>query len=125
MTIAVGDLQFRGPYSNLAMLENRPGVWAVLDGRDVPPVAVGSAEDVRRAVEDHPGRRCWGRRCDRPAVAVFYSPLDARRERLVRRLRGAYELPCLSDGVTLPAPRPETGDLVAYGKLEDGGGRVA
>lgn len=105
MPITVGDYRFRGPYRRVAMLEERPGVWAVLDGRKVPPVAAGSAEDVRTAVEEHPARACWTRRCDRPAVAVFYSPMDDRRQRLLRELRGRYELPCLSDGVTLPAPR--------------------
>lgn len=105
MPITVGDFRFRGPYSRMAMLENRAGVWAVLDGRNLPPVAAGAAEDVRAAVEDHPARACWTRRCDCPAVAVFYSPMEPRRQRLVRALRGAYELPCLSDGVTLPAAR--------------------
>lgn len=119
MPITVGDFQFRGPYSRLAMLEPRPGVWAVLDGRTVPPVAVGNAEDVRTAVENHPARRCWTRRCDRPAVAVFYSPMRARRERLVRELRGAYELPCLGHGATLPAPRFEHDGLPSL-RTEEG-----
>lgn len=105
MPITVGNFRFRGPYSRMAMLEKRPGVWAVLDGRSLPPVAVGAAEDVRAAVEGHPSRACWSGRCDRPAVAVFYSPMKPRRRRLVRELIGAYDLPCLSDGVTLPAPR--------------------
>lgn len=129
MTISVGDVQFRGPYSKLAMLEHRPGVWAVLDGRAVPPLAVGGTEDVRRAVEDHPARACWSRRCDRPAVAVFYSPLPQQRERLVRKLRAAYELPCLSDGVTLPAPRTGAGApvpvTVGEGPETDGDTRIA
>lgn len=129
MPITVGDYQFRGPYSRLAMLEDRPGVWAVLDGRSVPPVAAGAAEDVRKAVEDHPARACWTRRCDRPAVAVFYSPLGGRRERLVRELRGRYELPCLSDGVTLPAPRihePRDAARPGTDEVEDAvGSRVA
>lgn len=129
MPITVGDYRFRGPYSRLAMLEDRPGVWAVLDGRSVPPVAVGASEDVREAVEGHPARACWTRRCDRPAVAVFYSPMESRRERLVRELRGRYELPCLSDGVTIPARRirgagsvtgPSAGDVE-----EAAGDRVA
>lgn len=105
MPITVGDFRFRGPYSRLAMLEPRPGVWAVLDGRAVPPVAVGAAEDVRSAVQSHPARACWTRRCDRPAVAVFYSPMRARRERLVQKLTETYELPCLEHGTTLSAPR--------------------
>lgn len=113
MPITVGELMFRGPYSKTAMLEHRPGVWAVLDGRESRPVAAGAAEDVKRAVESHPARPCWTRRCERPAVAVLYSPRAPRRRRLVRRLRGEYELPCLSDGVTLPAPRlPDPGPAV-------------
>lgn len=130
MPITVGDYRFRGPYSRLAMLEGRPGVWAVLDGRSVPPVAVGTAENVREAVEDHPARACWTRRCARPAVAVFYSPMGARRQRLVRELRGRYELACLSDGVTLPAPqiRESAGGSTpgpSAGEVEEAAGRVA
>lgn len=126
MTIAVADKQFRGPYSRLEMLEDRPGVWVVTDGRSMPPVAAGAAEDVRQAVTGHPARARWTRRCERPAVAVFYCPLEARRERLLRELRGRYELPCLADGVTLPAPRVAEDRVVAVaggGTAEENGGR--
>lgn len=129
MTIAVGDVQFRGPYSKFQMLEDRPGVWAVLDGREVPPLAVGSAEDVRHAVESHPARKRWTRRCERPAIAVVYNPLPDRREDLVRRLRRSYELPVVSDGVTLPAPSFDGDGVVALapreGAEENGDSRVA
>lgn len=126
MPITVGDFRFRGPYSSLAMLEPRPGVWAVLDGRSVPPVAVGAAEDVRSAVQNHPARTCWMRRCERPAVAVFYSPSRARREHLLEKMRTEYELPCLEHGATLPAPGVDEGALPSLRRREgEAAGRVA
>lgn len=111
MTIAVGDTRFRGPYSRIDMLEHRAGVWAVMDGRDPPPLAAGASEDVLQAVKDHPSRSCWSRRCRQPSVAVFYAPLADQRERVLRALRSRYELPCLADGTTMPAPRPEEADV--------------
>lgn len=125
MPITVGDFQFRGPYSSLAMLESRPGVWAVLDGRRVPPVAAGTADDVRTAVENHHARACWTRRCERPAVAVFYCPRRGRREDMLRKLRSAYELPCLTDGATLPSPRFPQEPAAATPREEAADTRVA
>lgn len=111
MTIAVGDTRFRGPYSRIDMLEHRAGVWAVMDGRDPPPLAAGASEDVLQTVREHPSRSCWSRQCRRPSVAVFYAPLADQRERVLRALRSRYELPCMADGATLPAPRPEEADV--------------
>lgn len=121
MTISVADLQFRGPYSRIEMLDDRPGVWVVLDGRKLPPVAAGAADEVARAVRGHPARSCWARRCDRPSVAVFYTPLDARRRGVLGQLRSAYALPCLSDGVTLPVPTAAEAPLPEPGRGARGG----
>lgn len=127
MTIAVADTQFRGPYSRLEFLDDRPGVWVVMDGRDPPPLVAGTAQEVRRAVRDHPRRPRWTRRCERPSVAVFYSPLQARRQRILRRLREKYELPGPAGEPRLPAIRHGEGRIVvaAGGSRNNGAGGEA
>jgi len=93
MTINVADIRFGGPYSRFDFLEHRPGVWAILDGRTLPPIAAGTAEDMHDALADHPDRERWSEDCERPSVAVFYSPRESHRVRVLEAIRGEYELP--------------------------------
>jgi hypothetical protein len=92
MTITLADTRFSGPYSRFDFLDHRPGVWAVLDGRSLPPIAAGAAEDVHEALGEHPDRDRWGEDCQRPSVAVFYTLQETRRERLLASMRDEYGL---------------------------------
>lgn len=92
MAIGVADLNFSGPYRHPGVLAHRPGVWVVLDGRSLPPVAAGMAHDVREAVEDHPDRSTWDSCCDVPSVAVFYTGVDDNQERILQAVRQQFDL---------------------------------
>lgn len=115
MTIAIADIRFRGPYSRPEALERRPGVYAVLDGRRVPPLEVGVAEDVRREVCDRCGNGGWAGDPEVPSFAVFYTALDDNQRRIETALREAYGL---DDGA---AARGDGGPAAANG---DGSGEA-
>lgn len=93
MCISVAGYLFRGPYSRAEMLSHRSGIYAVLRGRDLPPLDAGVADDVRRAVEEHPARPFWELQDDPVSFAVFYTEIDATRERVREAIREAYGLP--------------------------------
>lgn len=92
MPIGLGGVAFEGPYSRHEMLCRRPGVFAVLDGRSLPPLHAEKTDDVRQAVEDHAGRDDWGERCDNLAFAVFYTSVDRNQRRVERAVRDEYDL---------------------------------
>lgn len=105
MCISVAGYLFRGPYSRAEMLSHRSGVYAVLRGRDLPPLDAGVADDVRRAVEEHPARPFWKLQDGPVSFAVFYTDIDATRERVEEALREAYGLP-REEGEFRSAQRP-------------------
>lgn len=108
MTINLADIRFAGPYSRFDFLDHRPGVWAILDGRAEPPIAAGTAEDMRDALTDHPDREHWSEDCERPSVAVFYSPRESHRERVLEAIRAEYGLTPLAPAQSVDAVgRPE------------------
>lgn len=102
MPIGIGGVSFQGPYTRHEILSRRPGVFAVLDGRSLPPLHAEKTDDVRQAVEDHAGRGRWQEACDNLAFAVFYTSVDRSQRRIERAVRREFGL---SDE---PAGTPET-----------------
>lgn len=102
MPIGIGGVSFQGPYTRHEILSRRPGVFAVLDGRSLPPLHAEKTDDVRRAVEDHAARSRWQEECDNLAFAVFYTSVDRSQRRIERAVRQEFGL---SDA---PAGAPAT-----------------
>lgn len=92
MPIGIGGVAFEGPYTRHEMLCRRPGVFVVLDGRDLPPLHAEKADDVRRAVVDHSRWNRWQKECERPAFAVFYTAVDRNQRRVEGAVRDEYAL---------------------------------
>lgn len=93
-TITIAEYAFDGPYTYASLLDQRPGVWAVLDGRTLPPVDADEAEDVREAVESTDRYDCWREHCERVTYAAFFASRSPRRAEVLEDLRATYELPC-------------------------------
>lgn len=92
MPIGIGGVAFEGPYTRHEILGRRPGVFAVLDGRDLPPLHAEKADDVRRAVEEHARRNRWQEECETPAFAVFYTAVDRNQRRVEKAVRDEFGL---------------------------------
>lgn len=93
-TITIADYAFDGPYTYASLLTARAGVWAVLDGRSLPPVDAGTAEDIREAVESSDRYECWRERCERITYAALSVPDPDLRSELLERVADQYALPC-------------------------------
>lgn len=92
MPIGIGGVAFEGPYTRHEILGRRPGVFAVLDGRDLPPLHAEKADDVRRAVEEHARWSRWQEECETPAFAVFYTAVDRNQRRVEKAVRDEFGL---------------------------------
>ena len=100
----IGGVKLVGPHEEKD-LEDRPGVYVVLDetGRDGKlyhtPVYVGEAERMHIEVYDNPERECWEENSDGMIVfAVLY--MDGRnvahRRRVAAEVGAAcHNLPCI------------------------------
>lgn len=93
-SVTIAGYAFSGPYSFVSLLRNEPGVWAVLDGRTLPPVDAGQAEDIRAAVKEHPRYDCWREACQRVTYASLNVPAAERRAEILELLLEEYTLPC-------------------------------
>jgi hypothetical protein len=75
--INIGNYQFEGPYTSTASLEDRSGVYAILDQRadDNYLLDCGESATVKTRVEGHDRQPCWNRNSSGTLnVAVFYTP---------------------------------------------------
>ena len=63
MSVAVGNYEFEGPFIGAAQLENRPGVYAVVNciGDDVTVLEVSDDHRLKSRLEQHPRLAAWQR----------------------------------------------------------------
>lgn len=75
--INIGTYQFEGPYEDAAKLEDRSGVYAILDyrGNEYRLLDCGESSTVKTRVAGHDRRPCWIRNSiGRLCYAVYYTP---------------------------------------------------
>ena len=74
----IGRYQFEGPYNTTDALQDRSGVYAVLDLRrdgKYYVIDVGESKEVKTRIETHNRENCWTRNQQGTlAVAVLYTP---------------------------------------------------
>lgn len=94
MTIPIGRYQFAGPFDHPSVLEDRAGMYAILDvhaGR-YRVLDIGESAQVRTRVSDHDRAGCWQRNASsRLYVAVHYTPY---RFGVEQELRGQFNPVC-------------------------------
>lgn len=118
MPIGIGGVAFEGPYTRHEILGRRPGVFAVLDGRDLPPLHAEKADDIRRAVEEHARWSRWQEECETPAFAVFYTAVDRNQRRVEQAVRDEFGLHEHEETAAATNGRPEAAEA---GAAENGG----
>lgn len=77
MSVTIGRYSFDGPYVSTTYLEDRAGVYAIIDDRSgsLNLIDVGESATVKSRVESHDRESCWTRnRIGTLKVAVLYTP---------------------------------------------------
>jgi hypothetical protein len=75
--VTVGRYCFEGPYSNTTYLQDRSGVYVILDDRSgsLIVVDVGESANIKSRIENHERGNCWTKnRIGTLKVAVLYTP---------------------------------------------------
>lgn len=99
MSITIGKYSFEGPYRSPGSLQDRSGVYAILDQRadGTYVLDVGEPAQVKTGVETHDRTSCWQRhRKGTLMVAVLYTPnlQQAGRSAIEQEIRQEYDPPC-------------------------------
>lgn len=100
MSITIGKYSFEGPYGSTNSLQDRSGVYAILDKRvdgKYYIVDVGESSQVKTRVENHDRKDCWQRNCRGTLhVAVLYTPnlQQPGRSEIEQEIRHQYNPPC-------------------------------
>lgn len=91
---------FEGPYSDTNSLEDRSGVYVILDYRDDGKhyvLDVGESAQVRTRVENHDRQECWYRNKKGSIYfVVYYTPSLQQPGRMAieQEIRDKYNPPC-------------------------------
>lgn len=99
MSIKIGEYTFEGPYTTIDDLEDRSGIYAILDRRSdgYHVIDIGEAGGVKSRVETHDRRGCWQRSSSGTlSVSLLYTPhlqQPGRRE-IEQDIRGQFAPPC-------------------------------
>ena len=99
MSIPIGRYIFEGPYTDTARLEDRSGVYAILDHRNGTNhlVDVGESAQVKTRVDNHDRKPCWnGNKKGVLTVSVLYTPnaQQAGRMAIEQEIRKQFNPPC-------------------------------
>ncbi|GBD38316.1 hypothetical protein HRbin37_00563 [bacterium HR37] len=99
MSITIGKYSFEGPYDSTDSLQDRSGVYAILDQRPdgYHLIDVGESSQVKTRVETHDREGCWQRHSlGTLMVAVLYTPhlQQPGRWAIEQEIRRQYNPPC-------------------------------
>lgn len=97
--VTIGRYNFEGPYASTNYLQERAGVYAIVDDRSgtLQLIDVGESATVKSRVENHERGNCWTRnRIGTLKVAVLYTPglQQAGRMQLEQEIREHYNPVC-------------------------------
>ncbi|MFW5984774.1 MAG: hypothetical protein ACOCQ1_00715 [Halanaerobiaceae bacterium] len=99
MSIMLGKYYFKGPYSSLNELENKPGLYAVHCQEEERKILdIGEAAMIRDRIKTHERMKCWLRWSEDQGIAVsaYYTKhwTQTNRMKAVNKLRDKYSPPC-------------------------------
>lgn len=100
MSITIGKYKFEGPYPVTASLQDRSGVYAILDrkeGEHYDLLDVGESANVKTRIENHDRKNCWNRNKKGTLYyAVYYTPnlQQSGRMEIEQEIRSQYKPPC-------------------------------
>jgi len=99
MTLNVSGYTFEGPYASTDDLEDRSGVYVIVDSTadGYQPIDCGESATVKTRVSTHDRADCWKQNCSgRLMFAVLYTPnlqASGRRE-IESKIRDEFNFPC-------------------------------
>jgi len=99
MSIEINGMQFEGPYTDLNKLEDRSGVYAILDKRtdQTTLLDAGESSEVKTRLSNHERKSCWTTNSRGTiAVAVKYTPnlQQSGRKEIEQKIRSKYNPSC-------------------------------
>jgi len=97
--VTIGRYNFEGPYASTNYLEDKSGIYAIVDDRSgtFQLIDVGESATVKSRVESHDRENCWTRnRIGTLKVAVLYTPglQQAGRMQIEQEIRDQYNPVC-------------------------------
>lgn len=99
MAIKIKDYSFEGPYTSTSSLEDKSGVYAILDyyNDKYYLLDVGESSVVKSRVESHERQDCWEENSKGTIkYAVYYTPhkQQSGRMEIEQDIRDSYDIPC-------------------------------
>lgn len=99
LSISIGKYSFEGPFSSIDNIEDRSGVYAVLDrrGSEYFVLDIGESATVKTRLLNHDRKNCWQINKKGSLVyAVYYTPnlQQAGRMAIEQALRLQYQPTC-------------------------------
>ena len=94
--IQIGRYNFEGPYTSTEMLQDRAGIYAILDAQSTV-IDIGESSGVKSRVEGHDRKDCWTKNgIGTLKVAVLYTPYTDQAGRIVieQELRNQFSPAC-------------------------------
>ena len=97
--IALGKYSFEGPIVETKNLEDRSGIYAILDSynNSYTVIDIGESSEVKTRIENHDRRTDWNRTVNGIITfAVLYTPYydQIQRIRIEQELRAKYKPTC-------------------------------
>lgn len=75
--VTIGRYIFAGPYANTAYLQDKSGVYVIIDDRSGSLIIVdaGESANIKSRIDNHERESCWAKnRIGTLKVAVLYTP---------------------------------------------------
>ena len=100
MSLIIAGYEFEGPYLVVEDLQDRSGVYVILDRRDEKYIVidVGESHAVKSRVTNHERKDCWKKHCENGIwlYAVYYTPhlQQPGRKEIEQKIREMYNPPC-------------------------------
>lgn len=100
MSINISGYDFEGPYTDTDDIENKSGVYAILnkvEGNKYKVIDIGESKEVKNRLDTHDRYDCWVLNCNLTIYyAVYYTPnkQGAGRRAVEKELRDQFQPPC-------------------------------
>lgn len=100
MSVTIGGYEFDGPFKNTNTLEDRSGVYAILDRRSdgkLYIIDIGESANVKTRLDSHDRADSWVKsKKGSLECAVLYTPnkQQSGRMEIEQELRAKYSPPC-------------------------------
>jgi len=99
MSIKIGEHIFEGPYTDIGMLQDKSGVYAIVchSGQSYSLVDIGESATIKSRVESHDRKDSWAKNCSSTLeVAALYTPNAQQTGRMAieQELRNRLNPPC-------------------------------